>query len=60
MSSFTKLPQSLEELKRLPFADRQRLWAKYSPHPFRRWLVPARLLRKLLPLVLISAHHFHH
>lgn len=28
--------------------------------PFRRWLVPARLLRKLLPLVLISAHHFHH
>lgn len=43
----------------------QREWLDCNSHrnavgPFRRWLAPARLLCKLLPLALISAPHFHH
>ncbi|MFQ6704035.1 MAG: DUF2924 domain-containing protein [Alphaproteobacteria bacterium] len=36
MSCKTDLPQSLADLKRLPFAERGRLWAKYCPYPFKR------------------------
>ena len=36
MSYETDLPQSLAELKRLSFAERGRLWAKYSQYPFKR------------------------
>ena len=36
MSCEIDMPQSFDELKRLPFAERGRLWAKYSQHPFKR------------------------
>ena len=36
MSYKDKLPRSLDELKALSFAERARLWAKYSPYPFKR------------------------
>lgn len=65
MSSFTKLPQSLAELKRLPFADRQRLWAKYSPHPFRRqntalwyYMQCDRLKLRILPKHMIKIRKY--
>ncbi|MGN0916795.1 MAG: DUF2924 domain-containing protein [Candidatus Enterousia sp.] len=32
----TKLPMTLDALRAMPFADRMKLWAKYSPHPFKR------------------------
>lgn len=36
MSCEIDIPQSFDELKCLPFAERGRLWAKYSQHPFKR------------------------
>lgn len=36
MSHEIDMPQSFDELKCLPFAERGRLWAKYSQHPFKR------------------------
>ena len=36
MSYKDKLPRSLDGLKALSFAERARLWAKYSPYPFKR------------------------
>lgn len=38
MSCEIDMPQSFDELKCLPFAERGRLWAKYSQHPFKRQL----------------------
>lgn len=32
----TELPTTLDALRAMPFADRAALWAKYSPHPFKR------------------------
>ena len=32
----TELPTTLDALRAMPFADRAVLWAKYSPHPFKR------------------------
>ena len=29
-------PKTMEELKAMSFDERARLWAKYSPHPFKR------------------------
>lgn len=31
-----ELPTTLDALRAMPFADRAALWAKYSPHPFKR------------------------
>ena len=31
-----ELPTTLDALRAMPFADRATLWAKYSPHPFKR------------------------
>lgn len=31
-----ELPMTLDALRAMPFADRVKLWAKYSPHPFKR------------------------
>ena len=31
-----ELPTTLDELRAMPFADRAAIWAKYSPHPFKR------------------------
>ena len=36
MSCEIDIPQSFDELKCLPFAERGRLWAKYCPYPFKR------------------------
>lgn len=36
MSYKDKLPKTLKELQALSFDERARLWAKYSPHPFKR------------------------
>ncbi|MBR6838111.1 MAG: DUF2924 domain-containing protein, partial [Alphaproteobacteria bacterium] len=36
MSCEIDIPQNFDELKCLPFAERGRLWAKYSQHPFKR------------------------
>ncbi len=36
MSCEIAVPQSFDELKRMSFNDRGRLWAKYSPYPFKR------------------------
>ena len=36
----TELPTTLDELRAIPFADRATLWAKYSPHPFKRQMRP--------------------
>ena len=30
-----ELPMTLDALRAMPFADRVKLWAKYSPHPFK-------------------------
>ncbi len=32
----TELPTTLDALRAISFADRVALWAKYSPHPFKR------------------------
>lgn len=31
-----ELPTTQDALRAMPFADRAALWAKYSPHPFKR------------------------
>lgn len=31
-----ELPTTLDALRAMPFADRAAIWAKYSPHPFKR------------------------
>jgi len=36
MSCEIDIPQSFDELKRLPFAERGQLWAKYCTYPFKR------------------------
>ena len=35
-----ELPTTLDALRAMPFADRAALWAKYSPHPFKRQMRP--------------------
>lgn len=34
------LPKTFEELKALSQDERARLWARYSPHPFKRQMRP--------------------
>ena len=29
-----ELPKTMDVLKALPYSERAKLWAKYSPHPF--------------------------
>ncbi len=31
-----ELPKTMDVLKALPYSERAKLWAKYSPHPFKR------------------------
>ena len=31
-----ELPKTMDALKALPYSERAKLWAKYSPHPFKR------------------------
>ena len=34
------LPKTFDELKALPQGERARLWARHSPHPFKRQMRP--------------------
>ena len=31
-----ELPKTIDVLKSLPYSERAKLWARYSPHPFKR------------------------
>ena len=31
-----ELPKTIDVLKALPYSERAKLWAKYSPYPFKR------------------------
>ena len=59
------LPKTFEELKALSQDERARLWARYSPHPFKRQMRPLwyyiqceRLNLRIEPKFIVLKHRY--